>query len=260
MALTATASQGFELVRHTTEEEILYLPTDPGITVAKGDLLIKSVAGASATAGEQGTVVLGVGDDANHLGVAQESIVSPAATVPFPKPLLFDPVAKADTDKTLVPVKVAIASGVPIYKATFKNHLDDTVTAYSASTPSVTLGTGIGTNDYGNGALVYCYEGTGKGGYGIIVAYVQSTKVATLHRAFPVALDTTSKLIILEGAAAVDQGISLMGRIDAADEDELDCSDGADDGNWVVYMDWREMDKYLPNLTLPVIRTSALLG
>ena len=40
MALTATATQGFELAGRVPDHDVLWLPGDPGITFTEGDLVI----------------------------------------------------------------------------------------------------------------------------------------------------------------------------------------------------------------------------
>jgi hypothetical protein len=74
-----------------------------------------------------------------------------------------------------------------------------------------------------------------------------------LHRAFNATLTSDSKIIIVAGEAAGDRGISIFNRIDSGDEDNLIANDGADNGDWCVYADWRELESYLRQLTLPVV-------
>lgn len=248
MALTAAKSPlGFELVRYTHENEVLYVPGDPGDGIVRGDLLV-------ATTGEG---ILDIAATTEHpVAVAQKSVTMSALATGFPKPSAFDPAT--DTSNTLVPVKPQIAAGVPIYKATFASHHDDDVISYVAATPSIQLTTGCGADTRPAGALVYVYAGAGAGQVNVVADYdhaghADGALTLILHRAFTTALDATSKVIILAGEAAASRGVGLFGRADQGDEDNLIVNDGANDGDWCVYADWRELESYLRNLTLPVV-------
>lgn len=103
------------------------------------------------------------------------------------------------------------------------------------------------------------YGGTGAGQWNICADYVNGTKVTTLHRKFETAISTDSTYIILCNKAD-DLGVSFFSRIDESDEDELDINDGGQDGTFTVYLDAREVPRYLKNLTLPVIPSAALFA
>lgn len=242
MALTAAKSPlGFELVRYTHENELLYVPGDPGDTITREDML-------TVTVGEGVLDVAAAGEV--PVCRAAKSVVMAALATGHPRPSTFDPAS--DTSNTLIPVKPMIAAGVPVYKATFASHHDDTVATYTAATATISLTTGCGADDRPNGAILYVYGGTGAGQIGVIADYTHVGTAVVMHHAFAVDLDATSEVIILAGEAAGDRGIGFFNRIDG-DVDGLVANDGANDGDWCVYLDWREAETYLKNLTLPVV-------
>jgi hypothetical protein len=154
-------------------------------------------------------------------------------------------------------MKPKVPAGTQVYKATFANHKDDTVITYTAATRAIACTTGFAADDYPNGGLLYVYEGTGAGQVNLVEDYDHTGGAAELllicHRAFATALDSTSKFIVVSGEAVADYGIGFFSRMDADTVSALDASDGANDGDWVVYMDWREAGEFLKNLTLPVV-------
>lgn len=250
MALTATASQGFEYLRATSHEEILWLPADPGVTFTRGDLVTMT----------NGVCVLAGDSSANTYGTVEKTVISPAAATPWPMPdggLIDDDTAAA---KGLVKVRMHVAAGLPIYKVTFAGHFDDTLAAYTAATPSVTLTVSPGANDDTNSSLIYVYEGPGKGECNIGDDYDHASKVLTTHRKFNATLTTSSKVIIIEGEGGGVGGIGMLGRIDGADQNNLDATDGYNDGDWTVWCSWHQIGSFMQNLTLPVIRTNAVLN
>lgn len=252
MALSATTSpQGMYLERYTSQNEILHVPGDPGDTFTRGDQVV-------ATVGE-GVVDLLAANEGGAVGSVIKTVVSPAATQAFPAPGVFDPVDMSTASNCLVPIRPNVPAGVPIYRATFANHWDDTVTSYTASTRALVVGTGMSGNDYPNGALLYVYGGTGAGQVNVVEDYVQSTTTITVHRDFTTALDSTSTIIVLGGEAVASRGVGFFNRLESADEDNLTVNQGSDDGDYVVYMDWSEAADYLKNLTLPVIHARYLM-
>lgn len=251
MALTATATQGFEYVREVGHEEVLYMPGDPGDSIVRGDLL-------TATVGE-GVLDAAAADEV-HYCKAESTVTVAAASTAFPVPKEFDP---ANSNSTLVPTRHKVPAGTPVQKCTFSGHWDDTVISYTASTRALALTTGMTADDYPNGGLLYVYEGTGAGQVNVVEDYDHADGAAALllicHRAFETALDSTSKIIVVGGEAATSRGIGFYNRIALADANTLDATDGANDGEFVVYMDWREAAEYLKNLTLPVVPAASLL-
>lgn len=257
MALTATASQGFEFDRCTAYEEVVWMPGDPGVTYTQGNLV-----SYNTTAGSAGVMILGTDSLADVFGRVEKTVVCPANTQAFPvigNELLDDDSAAS---KCLVKVRAWIPEGTPIYRCTFKNHVDDTVVSYSASSRYVEAAAGNGADDRPNGALIFVYAGPGAGEINVVEDYDHTggavELLVQLHRPFNATLTSSSKYICLSGEATANAGIGLGSRIDAADEDELDCADGSNDGDYVVYGDWRTIGNYLKKLMLPVIRRNVI--
>ena len=260
MALTATATAGFEPYGCTSGQEVFYLPGDPGVTYTAGDrVCIGGLTGEASATNGLGGVLKGpsVTADKNLVGTVQKTTVCPAASQPFPKPADFDPVYNNAEDKTLIPVIIDCPAGVRKMRATFAGHVDGTVATYTAATRIVT-GVDCAADHYPIGALVYVYEGPGAGEVNVVEAYTHSGTSLTLHRAFNATLTTASKMIIVTGESAVDTGIPMFGRIDAADLNNLTAADGSNDGQYLVFVDFREVGTHLKNLTLPVIRADVM--
>ena len=152
---------------------------------------------------------------------------------------------------------------MPVYLATFANQFDETVVSYTAATRAVEMTTGFTADDYVNGALAYVYEGAGIGECNVIEDYDHTGGAAELlaifHRPFNATLDTSTKMIILAGEAAASRGTGIFGRCESADQNNLTVNQGADDGDWVILMDWREAAGHLRNLRVPVIPARYLL-
>lgn len=252
MVHSATATQGFQTLRHTSGKEIFYVPGDPGVTFTRGDKCSFS----------NGVLIVGTDSAAAAVYRVVETTVVPAASQAFVMPANMHEKRKGAKDLCLVPVEVMLPDGAPIELCTFANQLDDTVISYTASTRALALTTGAGADDYPNGALLYVYEGAGIGEVNIVEDYDHADGAAELllicHRAFKATLDTTSKIIIL-GSSAGANAVSLFGRVDLKDGNELDVIDGASDGDYTVCADWRQIATYLKNLTLPVINTNVLV-
>lgn len=252
MALTATATQGFVPYRKVADAEVLLIPGDPGVTYERGNTLTALPALAGG-----GIVTEAADSTANVCGVVQQTTVCPAATQGFPYPSQVLR-RKLDAENlTLVPVVPKVPAGTQVYKATFANHKDDTVISYTAATRAIACTTGFAADDYPNNGLLYVYEGTGAGQVNVVEDYDHTGGAAELllicHRAFAVALDSTSKFIVVSGEAVAEYGIGFFCRMDADTVAALDAGDGAQDGDWVVYLDFREAAEFLKNLTLPVV-------
>ena len=209
MALTATATQGFEPAGKTSGHEVFYLPGDPGVTYTRGERV--GIGGltseASATNG-LGGVLKGpsVTGDKNLTGVVMKTTVCPAASQAFPKPKEHDPVYEGAANKTLVPVAIDVPQNVRIFHATFASHVDGTVATYTAGTRTVT-GIDLAGDHYPIGAVALVYEGPGAGEVNVVEAYTHSGTSTIFHRAFAATLTSDSKMVILAGEAAVDAGI-----------------------------------------------------
>lgn len=257
MALTATATQGFEPFRLVAPDEVLYQPGDPSDTYTRGH-------GVVSTAGEGVLDVIAA--DEVMVGTVQQTIVCPANTVAFPFPIVSPWKGQVDdtaTQLTLIPIRPCVQVGTQVYLATFQNQLDDTVVTYSAANRYIEMTTGAAADDYPNGAYVYVYEGTGAGQINVVEDYDHTggtvELMLTLHRPFAVALDTTSKFIVVSGEAATNKGVGAFGRCAIGAAGKLDVNDGANDGEFTVYCDWRELADHLKNLRLPVVKSAAIL-
>lgn len=249
MALTATASQGFELVGYTTGRETLWLPGDPGDTFTRGDAVYMN-----------NGVLDRCTDSIEPMAIVQESVVCPAASQYAAPAQEFNPIEKNDEDKCLVQVLPCVGAGHPIFEVTFAGHFDDTLAAYTAATPSVTLTTSPGADNDTNAAIIYVYEGPGKGEILIGADYTHTSKVLTTHRVAKATLTTASKVIILEGEGGGVGGIGFLGKIDVADHNNLDAADGYEDGNWLLWMDWLNAPGLLQQLKVRVIPSRALFN
>lgn len=253
MALTATARQGFEVERYVQPHEILYVMGDPGDTYTNGDAVVSTVGEGVVDPAAAGETIV---------GTVAKTTVCPAATVAAPLPADFNPAFDSESNRCLIPIRSAVPPGTPVYLATFASHIDDTVASYDSATPYIEGGTGAGADDRPNGALVYVYEGPGIGEVNVVADYDHADGAAellyTLHRKFATDLTTSSKIIVLAGEAAASRGVGWFGRCATGDQNNLVVNNGANDGKWVVYMDWRKAGWYLKNLTLPVVRSSAL--
>lgn len=254
MALTQAVSlKGFEWEREVAQGEVLYVPGDPGVTYTEGDLVEMSV----------GVSVLGTDSGNGMVGRVEKTVVCPANTQAFPVPGDVYPPGDTDAMKTLVPIRPLVPVGTPVLKATFAGHQDETVVTYSSSSRYIQCTTGFGADDRPNGALVYVYEGPGKGEINVVEDYDHTggtvELMLVLHRPFNATLTTSSKFIVLsQTSGAVAQG--FFGRLDsdAMGDGKLDLTDGQDDGDFTIFMDFRKAGYYLNNLMLPVIRSSML--
>lgn len=252
MALTATATQGLEFYRYVQEHEVIYIPGDPGDTYTRGD-------------GVVGTVGEGVVDPAaaaeDIVGTVAKTMTCAAATVAFPRPGEFN--AAHDATDTLVPVVSHVPAGTPIYLVTFASQIDETLLGYTAATPSFLGTTGAAADNYPNGALVCVYEGPGIGEVNVVADYdhtghADGELAYITHRTFSATLTTASKAIVLAGEAVASRGVGFFNRTALADANNVVVNDHADDGDFVIYMDWRDSYRLLSNLKVPVIPASAL--
>jgi hypothetical protein len=248
MAHTATATQGFEFVGLTSGEEIFLLPGDPGDTHTRGQSVYMN-----------NGVIDDAGDSVKPFGIVDTTTVCPAATQYAEVAGHLNKIENAAEDKCLVPVKMLVAAGFPIFKVTFANHLDEAtgLAAYTVGTPSLTLTTSPGANDDTNGAIVYVYEGPGRGEVLIGADYDHASKVLTTHRRAKATLTTSTKVIVLEGAGSGVGGMGFLSRCDSDTNAACDMSDGYDDGDWMFWFDWLEAPSLLHNLTIKVIPSVA---
>lgn len=260
MALTATASQGFEFVRNVVHDEIMWVPGDPGDTYTPGDLVTFTVGEGIADPYVADEVPYGV-------VVGSHAIVCPSLATPFPRVGKSNQTAMwqnppSAATRTLIPIRPLVPVGTCVHKATFASHVDDTVTSYLATTPYIAATTGHTGDDYPNGALVYVYSGPGAGEWNVVADYDHTGGAVELdlilHRAFTATLTSSSLYIVVTGQGASNKGVGFFGRIEG-DHNNLVANNGADDGHWTVFLDAREVEDYLSTLMLPVIPSALLL-
>ena len=159
MALTATASQGFEPIGVVEEQQLMLVPGDPGDTFTRGDIV-------TFTGGEGVADLCAAGE--TPYGVVMETVECSASTVGFPHlaPNGTDLAAPADSAeaKSLITIKPLVPVGTPILRVTFASHTDiEDITAYTAGDPSITVDA-IAADDDNNGGLVYVYGGVNETG------------------------------------------------------------------------------------------------
>lgn len=248
MALTATSSPlGFDnIVGYTTGKEEFYVPGDPGDVLTRGHSVTK-------TAGE-GFVDICATDEVSF-GTVRKTVTMAAATTGHPNPESAEPCF--DTTDTLALINPAVAAGIPIRVVTFSGQVDDTVASYDGTVPEIIMSTGCGADHRSAGAIVYIYDGPGAGQIGTVASYAHSGIHLVLDRKFEVAPTSASSIIVLSGEAATYKGIGFFGRI-GADNNNLTADNGADNGMWMVFADFRKLNRYLHQLTLPVIPASSI--
>lgn len=255
MALTVTATQGFELHRVVEKDEVINLPGDPGVAYTRGQLLYRSV-----TAGSSGLFIKVGEGQAAPIGIVTRAVTMAGSSTAFQRPI--DPASEIGS-ATMLSVQSLVPAGTPIYKVAINGHKDETVISYSAASVYIAETTGHGTDDYPNGGLVYVYEGPGAGEMNVVDDYDHTggavELLLQLHRKFNATLTTASKFIVLSNDAAANSGISQFGRGDNQDDNELEVDDGYDDGDWMIYGDWEEVRKLLSIGQLPVIQASVII-
>jgi len=256
MAFSAARTlQGNENVGKTTGNDILWLPGDPGVTYTKGD----SVYYTPTTAGSAGLVILETDSVADSIGRVMKTTVCPANTQAFPTGPAFPGDLDGAAAKTLIPVEMDVPAGVPIRACPLSGYQDETVVTYSAASLYIGCTTGFGADDRPNGALIYVYEGPGKGEINIVDDYDHTggavELLLQLHRPFNTTLTSASKFIVLAATGAAN-GVGSLGRMDRDDKDALEVDDGADDGNVVLFCDFLRLGEFLKNGALPYINAS----
>lgn len=249
MALTATASQGFEYHRATESNEVLMIPGTAGSTYTEGDLVTVSSAGLATAATANGTPVARVA----------KTVTVAANTVAFPTPGMSQLIwgGNDSPHNALVAVEPLCPVGAKILRATFADHKDDTVVTYTPSTRAIACTTGFAGDDYPNGGLLYVYEGKGAGQVNLVEDYDDAggaaDKLLICYRPFAVALDSTSKFIVLSGEAVATRGIHQLGNVGVYDANNIETDDHANDGKYLVYADWKELPQFLGALKLPIV-------
>jgi len=252
MALTGVTSQGFEFVGLTSGEEVFLLPGDPGVTFTRGDAVIIT----------DGVLVLAT-DSTIPVGFVDKTTVCPAATQAASPPAEIDKIEDAAADKCWIPIKMNVPGGVPKFRVTFAGHADDAVVSYSGAGASsyVQLTTQLGNDNDSNGAICYVYDGPGKGEILMVADYDDAGGTPNakqiLHRQAKATLTTSSSVITLEGEGSGVGGIGFLGRCDAADHNNVDMSDGYDDGDFVLFFGAKEAPSLLQDEQVIVIPATA---
>ncbi|MFA7191525.1 MAG: hypothetical protein WC086_04320 [Dehalococcoidales bacterium] len=198
MAYTASrTTNGFELIGNllnVTDNGRNYELT-PNTAFTKGDMVVLT----------NGKVAKAAANAANVLGVMAESITA------------------ADNPTAGITHGKVYDNPFNVYRCSFADQTDSTATG---GTTTTLIDTGLATsdNDYWNGALLYVYAGTNAGCIRTVTDYVGLTD--TLHfQAMPAACDTTTKYIILGGAAAASDGINVGSvGVDLKDENTVDAN------------------------------------
>jgi hypothetical protein len=198
MAYTASrTTNGFELIGNllnVTDNGRNYELT-PNTAFTKGDMVVLT----------NGKVAKAAANAANVLGVMAESITA------------------ADNPTAGITHGKVYDNPFNVYRCSFADQTDSTATG---GTTTTLIDTGLATsdNDYWNGALLYVYAGTNAGCIRTVTDYVGSTD--TLHfQAMPAACDTTTKYIILGGAAAASDSINVGSvGVDLKDENTVDAN------------------------------------
>ena len=255
MALSATASQGFEPYRETNGmDELLWVPGVPGVTYDRGDMVSIPAAG-------EGVPALFVDGDFAIATVAKRIICS-ANTNGFPKVGKNGTNAWGDIEdgsiNALVPLIPLGPRGTQVHRCTFANQTDDeNITSYTASTRAIVTAA-VAADDDPNGALLYVYGGPGAGQWNVVIDATATSNTIIVQRQFDTALTAASDIIYLAGAAGDNSGISFFKKLDLVDHDTLEVADGATDGDMLVFMGAQEVGDMLGKLMLPVIRSSLI--
>lgn len=258
MAFAAVnAPVGFDLHRYVAENEIIWVPGDPGDVVDPGDLVTFTVGEGIADLAAADEAPFGI--VAGHASITVTSATGAGFPRLGPKNIStgFGSLP-SDLTRTMIPIIPLIPAGTPVLIAPFATNEDDVVAAQSQSTPDITNTVAFGGNDYPNGGLLYVYSGTGAGQWNVVADYVDATPQIVLHRKFETALSTDSNFIIMSGANSSNLGIGFFGRC-TSDHDNLTCDNGANDGVFTVLLDGRQVEEFMVRGCLPVIPSALLL-
>lgn len=111
-----------------------------------------------------------------------------------------------------------------VYRCTFADHRDASATGGSTTT-LVDTNLSTSNNDVWNGALLYVYDGPSAGSIRTVSDYTGSSDTLDVDAAFPEAITTASKYIMLGAAAEVNDVINegLAGLV-LKDENTIDAN------------------------------------
>lgn len=258
MAYAATNPPvGFQEKRILKAGAHVLLPGVPGSTYTRGNALVKNAPGNTANAG---LWVEASDSSAAPLAVVTKTVTCPGATTcgfPYSRSGgAMDPSYLADDSNvanTLIPAELIRGGELTVFHVPFGNYTgDEVLAAYTAATPSVTVTTSFGADDDPNGGIIWIYDGPGAGQWNIVTDYAHGTAIATLARKFEVAPTTASKYIMLEGGGSGVGGVGPFGRCDLKDANEVDVSDGVDDGDFIVILSGEMICEAMTRGYLPV--------
>lgn len=259
----ANTLKGISVDSQVPEHFIINMVGDPGVTYTRGTMVVRD-----SSAGTYGCAIKASDSSALVIGRVAKTVVCPAATTcAFPIPGQPPGDLDGNVAKTLIPVECTRFAGQQLLKGHFyANAKDETVVTYSAASRYVGLTTGLGTDDYGTGALVYVYEGPGKGECNIIEDYDHTggtvELMAVFHRPFNATLTTSSKMLIFCNDGAAGDGIPPIGGLMDLDESsstqsDFDCADGYDDGNYITLTDWHRLADLMPDGAILAVQNLA---
>ena len=256
--------KGISVDSKISEHFIVNMVGDPGVTYTRGTMVVRD-----SNAGTYGCAIKASDSSALVIGRVAKTVVCPAATVPFPIPGQPPGDLDGNVAKTLIPVEVSRFTGQNLLKGHFyANAKDETVVTYSSTYHSVELTTGLGTDSYGAGALVYVYEGPCKGECNIIEDYDHAghasgkALVAVMHRAFNGTPTSATKMLIFCNDGAAGDGIPPIGGLmdldeSSASQSDFDCADGYDDGNYITLTDWNRLADLMPDGAILAVQNLA---
>lgn len=184
MALTASyVTAGFEPVYNKIMQQVpnpVAYELAPNTAFAKGDLVVLS-AGKVVKAAASATNVLGA------MAAAYTTVTNPTGEMT---------------------VGMVYDQPFNVYRVTFAGHRDGTATG-GTTTTLVDTGLTTSTDNVWNGALLYVYEGPGAGSIRTVKTYTGASDTLTVEKAFPTAITTASKYILLGAAAAAGDVINV---------------------------------------------------
>ena len=254
MAFSPTATApGVPSLRKTGTNEIMMIPGDPGVTLDKGELCAMS----------KGVAIVATDSLAGpHLRPLKTTISPAAVGQAFVSPEKQNHLGVASKDLTLCPMQVMVKPGADVILATIVNQVDETIVTYSAANLYIECTTGFGADSRPNGALIYVYNGPGKGEFNIVDGYDHTGGTVELqldlHRPFTATLTTDSDIIVL-GSGAAANAVGPFSRVDISTSLLVDVIDGADDGDYIVFGDWQTIGRHLKVGRLPLIKASDLI-
>ncbi len=183
MALTASRTTvGFERIgnRYNPAQNPHKYELTPNTAFNKGDMVVLT----------NGKVAKAAANAVNVLGVMAETI------------------AQADNPATGITYGYVYDDPFDIFRCSFVDHLDSTATGGTATTLIDTALT-TSTDDVWNGALLYIYDGPGKGDIRTVSDYTGASDTLTVTKPFSATPTTATKYILLGAATAAGDVINV---------------------------------------------------